>query len=585
MLKEAPNINHQWAQLIVEELVRQGVRRFCVSPGSRSTPLAWAVGAHARADSWVHFDERGAAFHALGMAKALHEPVALVCTSGTAVANVFPAVVEASQSLVPLILLTADRPPELIDTGANQTIDQTKIFGDYVRWQTVLPAPDPAVAPETVLTAVDHAVFRARRSPAGPVHVNSMYREPLAPTATGFDAGGYLTYLHGWVHGDAPYTRYTSATACDEETSESLAQMLNGVMRGLLLVGQLDRAEDVAGALALAGALGWPVFPDVTSGLRLGDHSGLTVHNYEQLLLSAAFADRLRPQLILHVGGAITSKRLLGFLERHPDLPYVLVAPHPRRHDPAHRVRRRIEADIADLAAAVVPRLKARVDEEWHQWLFALSLDVQQTVGAHLRQAGMLSEMAVARRVSKLLPEDSVLFLGNSMPIRDMNMYGAHNGARVRVAANRGASGIDGNVATAAGYANALERPVTAIIGDLALLHDLNSLALLRTTKAPVVVVVINNNGGGIFSFLPIADHREHFEQYFGTPHGLRFANVAAMFDLAYVSPDTPRAFADAYHSAIHGARSVLIEVITDREENVRVHRELQGAIRARIER
>ena len=585
MLQDAPNITHLWGQLIVEELVRQGVTQFCVSPGSRSTPLAWAVAQHPRAQAHVHIDERGMAFHALGLAKALQTPVALVCTSGTAVANYLPAVVEARQSHVPLILLTADRPPELLDAGANQSIDQAKIFGGYVLWRHVLPVPDPAIPPEVVLTTVDQAVHRARGVPAGPVHLNCMFREPLDPTPDGFDASAYLTYRHAWSQHTEPYTAYTPSRPMADETGlADLAAEIAATSRGLLLIGQLDRVEDIAAAERFAQALGWPVFPDIASGLRLGDRGGRMVHNYDQLLLAPSFREGLRPQAVIHVGGAITSKRLLTFLAGQNDIAYTHIAPHPYRHDPNHRVRRRIQMHIDDFAAAMASRIDTHVDESWHEWIYARSLDAQQVVEEWIGRRTTLSEIMVARTTSELLPEHSVLFIGNSMPIRDMDMYASPSGHRARVAANRGASGIDGNIATAAGYANALGVPVTAVIGDLAALHDLNSLVLLRSTRAPVVLVVINNNGGGIFSFLPIAEHHEHFEAFFATPHGLRFDKAAAMYGLAYASPDSPRAYADAYHSAVHDHHSVILEVIADRDHNVRTHRALQDELMKALE-
>ncbi len=583
MITDAPNITHLWGTLVVEELARCGVTHFCLSPGSRSTPLAWAVASNPGVTAHVHLDERGTAFFALGMAKALQEPVALVCTSGTAVANFLPAVVEASQSYVPLIVLTGDRPPELLDTAANQTIDQAKIFGDYVRWSHTLPAPDAAIAPEIVLTAVDQAIHRARSAPAGPVHLNCMFREPLHPVATGFDSAAYLTYRRAWLNGEAPYTQYIEARpTASEEDLAALAAELSGIARGLLVVGQLDSLDEARAVEAFAQTLGWPVFPDIASGLRLGDTAGLTVHNYDQLLVSQSFHDHLRPQAVLHLGGAVTSKRLVQFVASQQDLAYTLVAPHPRRQDPNHRVSRRVQMRVDDFCGAIASRIAGSVDDDWKQWVYAQSLEVQTTVETWLAKKGELTEIAVARRTSELLPQDSVLYLGNSMPIRDMDMYGAPGGARVRVAVNRGASGIDGNIATAAGYAAALGRPVTAILGDLAALHDLNSMLLLQQTDAPVVLVIVNNNGGGIFSFLPIADHHEHFERFFGTPHGLRFDKAAAMFGVAHVSPDSPRAFADAYHSAIHGRESVILEVITDREENVRAHKALQEELARR---
>jgi 2-succinyl-5-enolpyruvyl-6-hydroxy-3-cyclohexene-1-carboxylate synthase len=580
----ASHWNDLWGALIVDELRRNGVDVFCLSPGSRCTPLTLAAADEARVRAIVHFDERAAAYHALGLAKALGRPVALICTSGTAVANYLPAIVEASTGHVPLIVLTADRPPELLDAGANQAIDQARIFGGYVRWHTVLPCPDKAVPPEVMLTTIDQAVYRSQRPPAGPVHLNCMFREPLAPTPRARDFEGYLVTVAAWRASNVPYTTYKSGTlSCDANQLKELAADFRRVQRGLVVVGRLGSAAERQAVLKLARALNWPVFPDITSGLRLGMPSAPFVPYYDQLLLSPGFRDCCTPERTLHVGGPFTSKRLLQHLEACPDLRYVVVADHPFRHDPAHRAALRIEANIISFCRGLASRLgkphDRRVEKRRLAALRRGSGKVHEAISAFLSATGALSEIAVARLVSEHLPRGSSLFLGNSMPIRDMDMYGSPGGKPAQVVANRGASGIDGNVATAAGYAVGARAPMTAIVGDLALLHDLNSLALLRNLSAPAVVVALNNNGGGVFSFLPIASVERHFERFFATPHHLRFQRAAELFGLDYCNPESQGAFAAAYREAIGKAGGTLIEVNTDRHENLRMHRELQQAI------
>jgi 2-succinyl-5-enolpyruvyl-6-hydroxy-3-cyclohexene-1-carboxylate synthase len=334
----------------------------------------------------------------------------------------------------------------------------------------------------------------------------------------------------------------------------------------------------------LAETLQWPTLPDVTSGLRLGTSGAPFVHYYDQLLLSGPFQEECTPDTVLHVGGPFVSKRLLQLWESRPPEHYIMVADHPRRSDPAHRVTLRIEADVQRFARWLIPSVRVKADENWTQAWFERSARVERAVETVVEDRPDLTEIAVARLVSKHIPEHATLVLGNSMPIRDMDMYGAPCGPRVVVAANRGASGIDGAVATAAGYANALRKPVAVVLGDLALLHDLNSLALLRTTAAPVVVVVLNNNGGGVFSFLPIAGFRDHFERYFAAPHGLRFDQAAEMFGLGCANPSTKEAFLDAFRGAMDGGRAAIIEVTTDRDENYQAHQALEAAVVAALE-
>jgi 2-succinyl-5-enolpyruvyl-6-hydroxy-3-cyclohexene-1-carboxylate synthase len=576
--RDTPRANRLWAYLIVEELLRCGVDFFCVAPGSRSTPLVAALAANERARSLIHFDERGTAFAALGYARATGRPAAWITTSGTAVANGLPAVVEAATDGVPMILLTADRPPELRQTGANQTIDQPDIFGDYVRWRFDLPAPDLGIDPAMVLTTVDQAAYRAGRSPQGPVHLNLMFREPLLPEP------GNEPVLSGpssWVRGDRPYTCYAATKpAVDEMEIHSLWETLRPVKSGLLVAGRLASREQGEAVLRLADTLGWPLLPDIGSQVHLGSE-GLAAH-YDALLAGDSFAETHAPEAVVHVGGRALSKRLEQFLASSRPDPYVVVRENPFRLDPAHHVTHSFEADVLDFCSALARAATEdppATDSSWKAgWL-----EASEEVGRHLdgELSGEPNEPLVARVLSQNAPPDHGLVVASSMPVRDLDTYATINGAPVPVAANRGASGIDGTVATAAGFARGLGRPVTLLIGDLALLHDLNSLAMLRDVH--VVVVVLNNDGGGIFSFLPIAGHEQFFETYFGTPQGVGFEPAAKMFGLAYEHPGTMEGFVEAYCSACARNSSTLIEIETDRGENVALHRRLLREVADRV--
>jgi 2-succinyl-5-enolpyruvyl-6-hydroxy-3-cyclohexene-1-carboxylate synthase len=568
--RETPRANRLWANLIVEELVRCGIDFFCVAPGSRSTPLVAALAANDKAHSLVHFDERGTAFAALGYARATGRPAAWITTSGTAVANGLPAVVEASTDGVPMIMLTADRPPELRQTGANQTIDQPDIFGDYVRWRFDLPAPDLTIDPAMVLTTVDQAAYRARRSPHGPVHLNLMFREPFLPGGDDMLAGP-----SPWAEGDEPYTRYAATKpAIDETEIQALWQTLRPAKRGLVVAGRLASRKQGEAVLRLAGALGWPLLPDIGSQVRLGADSKNLATYYDALLAGDSFAEAHAPEAVVHVGGRALSKRLEQFLGRSRPDHYVVVRENPFRLDPAHRVTHSIEAGVVDFCAAMVEAAMENPPTEETSWMTGWR-GASEKVGHSLDgiSSTELNEPFVARSVSRNVPHDHGLVVASSMPVRDLDTYATAGGAPVPVGANRGASGIDGTVATAAGFGRGLGQSVTLLIGDLALLHDLNSLAMLR--DVPVVVVVLNNDGGGIFSFLPVAKHKEFFEPYFGTPQGVGFGPAAEMFGLQYERPGTTEEFVELYRKACVRGSSTLIEVRTDREENVRLHGEL----------
>ncbi|MBX7258228.1 MAG: 2-succinyl-5-enolpyruvyl-6-hydroxy-3-cyclohexene-1-carboxylic-acid synthase [Candidatus Hydrogenedentes bacterium] len=585
MIANAPNINALWAGLLVEELLRNGVEAFVISPGSRSTPLTAALGIEPRAKKFVHFDERGAAYFALGHARATRCPVALICTSGTAVANYYPAVVEASMSQVPLIVITADRPPELLDTGANQTIDQTRFFGVYARWYAALPCPEATVAPEVVLTTVDQAVYRATHGQAGPVHINCAFREPLAPVKSAEVFGAYLKSVEPWLSGNAPFTTYMNGEpAMHADTQRDALKLLQQAERGLLLVGQLASPKETGSVLKLAKALRWPVFADIASGLRMDDTSNVVVHWLDLALASKRANETLRPDVVLQIGGAVTSKRLAQFLAAHPPVAHVRVAEHPLRHDPAHNTTVRVQANVETFCNWLSAAQNKHADSPWLLGMRAIGEEVGKAVTARLMIREDITEPGIAWTLSKRAPAKSVLFAGNSMPIRDMDMFSAPRHDDIFVVANRGASGIDGNIATAAGLAHGLDKTVTAVIGDLAALHDLNSLTLLKDTPEPVVLVIVNNNGGGIFHFLPIADHEAVFEPYFGTPHGFAFQHVATMMGLGYSRPKSLKDFAAAYEHALELGNSSIIEVSTDRRENRAVHEALLDAARAALD-
>ncbi len=575
-MRAAPHPNRLWADLLVEELVRCGVGLFCLAPGSRSTPLVQAVAANPEARHLMHFDERGTAFAALGYARATGRPAAWVTTSGTAVANGLPAVVEASVDGVPLVLLTADRPPELRDTDANQTIPQPSVFGEYVRWRFDLPAPTDEIAPAFVLTTADQAVHRALGRPRGPVHLNCMFREPLAAEATDDER------LAAWRASGEPYTRYVMPDAVDRAAVADLAVRLRGIERGLVVAGRLRTRGEGDAAVRLAGALGWPLLPDVGSQVRFED-SDAACSFYDQALGSAAFREGFAPEAVIHLGGRVTSKRLGRLLADARPGPVVVVRDDPFRFDPDHLVTDRIVANVVQFCETMVEAM-GEAGPEASGWLGAwraASAAVAGVLDTHFQESDAITEPAVARLAARRA--GAGLVLAASMPVRDADAFAALGESAPLVTSNRGASGIDGTVATAAGFARGLDAPVTLLIGDLALLHDLNSLALLRDGP-PVIVVAVNNDGGGIFHFLPIAEHAGVFEPYFGTPHGLGFEHAAHMFGLAYHRPETLAGLDAALGEARSSGRSALVEVRTERVANRALHADLLARCAAAVD-
>lgn len=584
-MHDAPNLTHLWATLIVEELVRSGVTHFFLAPGSRSTPLTTAVARHPKAQRTMHFDERGTAFAALGYGRAAGRPAAWITTSGTAVANGMPAAVEAATDGVPMLLLTADRPPELRATGANQTIDQVKIFGDHVRWTFDLPVPTDRIEPSMVLTTVDQAVYRTMRGPTGPVHLNCMFRKPLEPAPTGIP-DGYADALDTWADSNAPYTTYpVPVSSVSASTVDALAADMSDITKGIVVAGRLDTDAEARHVAALAEALGWPLVPDPTSYLRTGATGSSTrIGYFDQILASEAFRVRQTPEAVLHVGGRVVSKQLRLYVKQAQPRLNVVVRPDPSRLDPDHQRTHHIESDVGAFCTALRHRMEGQerpAATSWTKAWQAANDRAARVLDAFADEADAINEPLVARLVTEHRPEAHALVVASSMPIRDVDRYAHPQGHGGPVFANRGASGIDGTVATAAGVARGTGSPVTLIIGDLALLHDLNSLALLR--DVPVVVVAVNNSGGGIFHFLPIAHYDDVFEPYFGTPHEQDFEHAAALFGLPYHQPGTAAHFAKTYRATCATGTSALIEVRTERYANHDLHRMLEARIAAAV--
>jgi 2-succinyl-5-enolpyruvyl-6-hydroxy-3-cyclohexene-1-carboxylate synthase len=578
------NINTIWATILIEELVRHGIRHACISPGSRSTPLTWAAARNDRLTTTVHFDERGAAFHALGFARASGKPVILICTSGTAVANYFPAVVEAAMDRLPLILLTADRPPELQNVGANQTIYQDGIYSHYPRFTASLPCPSPDQDISRLFEIAEQAYAHSMRRPQGPAHINCPFREPLAPVDDANDYSKHLEPLGTWEASDTP------AILCNieqphsgEEKIDEALEYLKKRATGLVIAGRLDSPDDREAVLAASDALGWPVIPDIRSGLRLGSrHSHLAAY-YDQILLSDDFIEEYAPDACLHIGGSVTSKRLLQALERWRPSAYVHVDNQPMLFDPAHVVTHHIVTDIEMLCGrsgeARYSDLDAAYGETWIEFSQRIDEYLRDTISGE----SDLTEPAAARLLSRCIDGEHTLFLSSSLPIRLFDMYGDPAGSPCKVVSNRGASGIDGTIAAAVGYAEASRRPLTLVIGDLAFLHDLNSLSLLRQSGAQVTIVIFNNDGGGIFSLLPIAKHEDVFEHYFSTPHGLSFGFAAEQFGIPYTRVNALTELGDEYSRQQATNRSAIIEIDLDRRATADHMREIAQQIRGLI--
>jgi 2-succinyl-5-enolpyruvyl-6-hydroxy-3-cyclohexene-1-carboxylate synthase len=547
------NINALWAGLILEELRRHGVEDICISPGSRSAPLVLAAAAREAFRIHVHFDERALAFMALGMARCGRRPVAVITTSGTAVGNLLPAVMEASQSDAPLILLTADRPPELRDCGANQAVSQPGVFGSHAAFAVDLPCPSRDVPPEWLLATIDQALAVAGGRPAAPVHINCPFREPLYPGGRMQNFRDYLAGLRGWRQGDLPHLLRPSAA--DGHVANPAA-IPSGSTAGLIVAGHLEPG-DAALVGQLAAHWRWPLVADIGSQLGLTDHPCL-LRGFRESLRTGEFPN---VPTVLQFGARLTSAALLKWLGGRHDQSYVLVAPDSRRLDPSHRASHQIQADIGltcrQLLKTPAPDPARRLLESLQSACREHARKRSGTVAA----AAWPSELAVVRTLVRSLAEATTLFCGNSLAIRLLDSHSAAAPVPPRVLTNRGASGIDGLIATAAGVARRAAQPTVALLGDLSCLHDLGSLALLAGSSEPLVLIILNNDGGGIFDLLPIPESGDLRRRLFRTPHGFGFADACAGFGLHYATPASEGDFADLLGAALSAAHPTVLEV------------------------
>ncbi|MEZ3114379.1 2-succinyl-5-enolpyruvyl-6-hydroxy-3-cyclohexene-1-carboxylic-acid synthase [Halobaculum sp. MBLA0147] len=588
-----PNRNTLWGRAVAEELVAGGVSAVCVTPGSRSTPLTVAVARHEDLHVFSHLDERSAAYFALGRARRTGEPTPLICTSGTAAANYYPAVMEADRARVPLLALTADRPPELRDSGANQTADQEKLFGDAVRWYRDLPEPEATERKlRRLRTDVARAVRESTGTPAGPVHLNVPFRKPLEPTRVPDDVPADLEEVaaHGRVEGRerSPYVATTEGhVTLDDRDVAAVAEALS-VERGLIVAGPADPpGPDPEAITTLAHRTGFPVLADPLSGLRFGSATRVApiCGGYDGYLAGDATADWPDPEVVFRFGASPTSKPLRRYLAA-ADADQLVVDPAGGWREAEFTATDLIVADPSRLAVAAARRVSGPDSTAWRTRWETAEAAHWETVADEERPF----EGRVLADVAELAPEPTTLFVSNSMPVRDLDRFAEPAARSLTVLGNRGVSGIDGITSTALGAGSATTDDLTLVTGDLAYYHDTNGLLALGRCDVDATVVVINNDGGGIFHMLPIEAFDPPFTEQFVTPHGLDFAATAELYDLSFarVDGEDRDEFRELYEEATTSDGSHVIEVQTDAEASHRVREELTrataDAVRERID-
>ena len=584
-----PNRATLWGRVLVDELAKGGLDSVCIAPGSRSTPLAVAFAEHPNVDLYSHLDERSAGFFALGRGRRTGEATALVCTSGTAAANFHPSVIEASQARVPLLVLTADRPPELRDSGANQTIDQVELYGDAVRWYAELPEPRPKERTVRMLrTTAARALLETSSTPAGPVHLNCPFAKPLEPVEVPGDVPDAFNRTLAGTGRGGPFVRTESPRATlDRESVGRIADALDGAMRPLIVAGPADPHDIDSTALTeFAGSVDVPILADPLSGVRFGtDLDAVTVCGGYDTYVSELPA----PDVVLRIGASPTSKPLRHWLQ-DADARQFLIDPAGKWREASFTVTDLVAATPDAVFDALFERFERKTDREnshreWDEKLRAAEGQHWSVVDRALSTDSVSStpfEGAILATVLADAPEPSTVFVSNSMPVRDADRFGRPRGADLTVLANRGASGIDGITSTALGAGSATDDPLILVTGDLAFYHDSNGLLAIERCDVDATIVVLDNDGGGIFHMLPIEEFDPPFSSQFKTPHGLDFEHLADLYDIEFEHVD-PADFRDAYRESIDAGGTQVLVVEFDAESSHRQREELGERIRAAV--
>jgi 2-succinyl-5-enolpyruvyl-6-hydroxy-3-cyclohexene-1-carboxylate synthase len=567
-----PNPNTLYANIFVEKLIRSGLKHVCFVPGSRHTPLILAFAKHKETiNIYSHLDERSASFFALGLALALDEPVAMVCTSGSAGANFFPAIIEAHQSRVPLIVLTADRPHELRQSGANQTIDQVKMFSDFVLWFYDAPLPEanpPAIALRNMRTLAARTYAKANGIRKGVVHINCPFRKPLEPDENDHvvepsnlksipSTKIFSVRPHAFVHDDMTWLR----------------QVVSENEKGIIICGGGLSSNAGFGIYPNSNAIGYPVLAETYSNIR---HPHLSLGAYDFYIEFAP-----KPNVIIHFGDVPLSKELNQFIASS-DAEYIF-----------HFDESGVWSDDSHLVTHEMPLSPSIIMSMFNSYDRSNSvLSTQYStlekntweVIDHEIETGAYFDGAVVYDVVDLIPDESTLFAGNSLPVRHLDQFGKPTNKRIYAYANRGASGIDGNISTALGTGAARpDKPLVAILGDITFYHDMNGLLAVHRCGVPITIVLLNNDGGGIFHRLPISQHDPEFTDYFVTAHGLDYSHSAKLYGLEYIRAGNRDEFRQAFTESVTNRTSMIIEVRTDAQEDLKRRNDIVSAVHERL--
>lgn len=571
------NINRIWSSLIIDELIKNGITQFYLSPGMRNAPLIAAMihlqKFHKEVEIILCIDERGASYRALGYTKATGKPAVLICTSGTALANYTPAVVEAKKSNLPLVILSADRPAELTFCDDNQTIDQTKFFGDFIQGEMSLGAPTIDISPLAMTSSLSNLIHKSLYPQKGPVHFNCAFREPLEDTIVSVP-GEYLQLAQIQIDRTGPSTRYVNLeTRPDKTAIAEISEILKKSKTGLLVVGSLAPHESTALVEEFVNMLNWPTYFDVSSSLKyVFNLSDDTIPTFDHPEVQAELIKN-PPETVFHIGGRLTSKHYYTFLKKVPQINLITLNLSMEKEDPSHHTKTRLNAHINSTLELIMRYFEG---VKLPKKSLPLNFEVSSKSKIKLIDDGPLSYPIVSKVIIDNIADYSMLYIGNSTVVRTFDAYFSYtNRKHIVVATNRGVSGIEGFIASSCGFIDGSKKDVYLIIGDVAFIHDLNSLYFLKDLKTPLKIILVNNDGGGIFTLLPINREKTVLD-YISSPHGQTFEKTAESFGIDYVKVKTAASFKEEFTRMQNKTHHSIMEVTFDHDTNKSVYDQLK---------
>ncbi|MFO7446944.1 MAG: 2-succinyl-5-enolpyruvyl-6-hydroxy-3-cyclohexene-1-carboxylic-acid synthase [Ignavibacteriaceae bacterium] len=579
-MKTKINRNILWTEAFARELAAIGVKYACIAPGSRNTPLTLAFANNKKIKSFVHIDERSCAFFALGLAKSSGTPVVIVCTSGTATAELYPAIIEAYQQRVPLIVCTADRPPELLDCGANQTINQNNLYKNHIRWFFDVGLPEPITRRiKHIKVVAGRAVYESLIRSKGPVHLNFPFRKPFEPESFTDEVNNDIITLSQTVITDKKeFFKEEEKNITTEKWFVEVFNKVKAKRKGLIIAGPENyNLKFHHYCQQLSAKLGYPIIADGASQLRFGIQSkDNIISNFDSFLRSEYFTDKYKPEVILHFGRTFTSKALDEFLEKCDAIRF-MINEYGDWFDPSNKAAASFACKpflFCEKLIEMIELKKLKVNGS--AWLNTFKKADEITRGIKRKlilKTGFPNESRVVDEILGMVPDNTRIMISNSMPIRDFDYFASKTSKHITVYNNRGASGIDGITSTALGIAAEDPKPTVLITGDLAFYYDLNGLLAAGKYSIPLLIVLVNNNGGGIFEVLPISNYGKVFKEYFIAPHNLDFSKFVKAYNGNYYGIKSWEHFRKSFAGALNKKAFSVLEIKTDAVKSLAVRK------------